>query len=157
MEFKISKQPTLADTKDFDQNGINWIIKIHTVLRVIFVVAKLFNISLMSAIAWIILAQLSDGLFYENDKDSSTFIKEYELGESESGYYNPMLTNLNKLVICWYFSFTTLSTTGFGDYYPISDIERFISAFIMLFGVAVFSFITANYIVIIQSMDQNEE
>ncbi|NQZ18997.1 MAG: hypothetical protein HRT44_07065, partial [Bdellovibrionales bacterium] len=28
-----------------------------------------------------------------------------------------------------YWAFTTLSTVGFGDYYPVSNYERFLGAF----------------------------
>jgi|APSaa5957512535_1039671.scaffolds.fasta_scaffold29661_4 voltage-gated potassium channel len=54
-------------------------------------------------------------------------------------FYEEMLT-LN------YFSITTLSTIGFGDYEPRSNIERLYMAFGMLLGVAVFSSILSNFI-----------
>ena len=38
-----------------------------------------------------------------------------------------------------YFSLTTLSTVGFGDFDPKSSIERLYMAFGMLLGVAIFS------------------
>ena len=34
---------------------------------------------------------------------------------------------------------TSLSTVGFGDYYPLSDEERIVSSFVLLFGVMLFS------------------
>lgn len=34
---------------------------------------------------------------------------------------------------------TSLSTVGFGDYYPISDEERLVYSFVLLFGVMLFS------------------
>lgn len=40
-----------------------------------------------------------------------------------------------------YFIFTTLSTVGFGDFNPKSNVERFVLAFGMLLGVAIFSII----------------
>ena len=40
-----------------------------------------------------------------------------------------------------YFSFTSLSTVGFGDYHPTNDLERIIGAFILCFGVAIFSIV----------------
>lgn len=40
-----------------------------------------------------------------------------------------------------YFSFTTLSTVGFGDFYPKSNGERLVVVVVMLFGVAIFSYI----------------
>ncbi len=45
-----------------------------------------------------------------------------------------------------YFAFTTLATVGYGDYHPVSNAERIIGAIIILFGVAVFSFIMGNFI-----------
>ena len=45
-----------------------------------------------------------------------------------------------------YFSFTTLSTVGFGDFDPRSNVERLYMAFGMLLGVAIFSSILGNFI-----------
>ena len=45
-----------------------------------------------------------------------------------------------------YFSFTSLSTVGFGDFHPTNDIERIICAFILLFGVAIFSIVMSNFV-----------
>ncbi len=45
-----------------------------------------------------------------------------------------------------YFAFTTLATVGYGDLYPVSNAERIIGSFIILFGVVVFSFIMGNFI-----------
>ena len=44
-----------------------------------------------------------------------------------------------------YFSFTSLSTVGFGDIKPLSDFERILGAIILLFGVSVFSLIMNNF------------
>lgn len=49
-----------------------------------------------------------------------------------------------------YFAFTTLATVGYGDYYPVSNTERLIGSLIILFGVAVFSFIMGNFIDMLQ-------
>ena len=60
-----------------------------------------------------------------------------------------------------YFAFTTLATVGYGDYYPVSNTERLIGSFIILFGVAVFSFIMGNFIDMLQEFrfvtSENEE
>lgn len=39
-----------------------------------------------------------------------------------------------------YFSFTTLSTVGFGDLHPKTNLERIVIAIIMVFGVSIFSY-----------------
>ena len=56
------------------------------------------------------------------------------------------LPRSSQIVILKYFSFTTLSTVGFGDFYPFSDAERLLIAFGMLGGVAIFSSILGNFI-----------
>ena len=55
-----------------------------------------------------------------------------------------------------YFSFTSLSTVGFGDYHPKNDIERICCAFILLFGVAIFSIVMQNFIDILTSLNEFE-
>jgi hypothetical protein len=56
-----------------------------------------------------------------------------------------------------YFSFTTLSTVGFGDYNPRSDCERIFIAIGLLFGVAVFSYLMGEYTQIVQSFSSYNE
>ena len=51
-----------------------------------------------------------------------------------------------------YFSLTTLSTIGFGDYNPKSNVERFIIAFVLLFGVMVFSLIMGIFMEIVDKL-----
>ena len=63
-------------------------------------------------------------------------------------------TPRHNMIIGLYFSFTSLSTVGFGDFNPKSNIERFICAFILLFGVAIFSYVMGNFIEI---LDQFKE
>ena len=51
----------------------------------------------------------------------------------------------NNLIMS-YFAFTTLSTVGFGDYYPYSDLERAIWTVILLGGVSMFSYIMGMFL-----------
>jgi hypothetical protein len=48
-----------------------------------------------------------------------------------------------------YYSFTTLSTIGFGDYHPFADEERIITAFIFLSGTSIFSYMMGVFIKIV--------
>lgn len=54
-------------------------------------------------------------------------------------------TDYQQTLALVYFSFTTLSTVGFGDYNPRSDIERLFMAFGLLFGVMIFAVIMGIY------------
>jgi potassium voltage-gated channel Eag-related subfamily H protein 8 len=47
-----------------------------------------------------------------------------------------------------------LSTVGYGDFYPISNLEMILAVVIMLGGVAFFSFIMGNFIDIISNYDK---
>ena len=48
-----------------------------------------------------------------------------------------------------YFTFTTLATIGFGDYHPLADEERFLTVFVFLSGVSVFSYLMGVFIDVI--------
>ena len=53
------------------------------------------------------------------------------------------------LIISTYYACTSLSTVGFGDFTPRGNVERFLGAFILLFGVAIFSIVMGNLIEIL--------
>ena len=65
------------------------------------------------------------------------FITYYELENN---------TPSRNTLIGLYYGFTTLSTVGFGDFAPRSDVERAIGSFILISGVAMFSFLMGNFI-----------
>lgn len=50
------------------------------------------------------------------------------------------------MISVMYFSFTTLTTVGYGDFHPVSNTEILVWSFVLLFGVTVFSFIMGNFI-----------
>ena len=56
-----------------------------------------------------------------------------------------------------YFAFTSLTTVGFGDYHPRSDTERIFTAFGLLLGVAVFSIVIGNILLMIDSYKEFHE
>ena len=58
-------------------------------------------------------------------------------------------TEFENLAIVVYFMFTTLSTVGFGDFNPKSEIERVIMTFILLIGVACFAYLISQFISIV--------
>ena len=71
---------------------------------------------------------------------------------------DPSDVNDRVIMIATYFSFTSLSTVGFGDYHPRSNPERLITAMILLFGVAVFSYILGIFCEILADLQKlNEE
>lgn len=60
------------------------------------------------------------------------------------------------MVIVWYYSLTTLSTIGYGDFSPVSTTEKLIVAIILMFAVAIFSIIMGNFIEILMARNNLE-
>jgi hypothetical protein len=67
--------------------------------------------------------------------------------ESFYSYYSIQETSIRRQVlIAMYFSLTSLSTVGFGDYHPRANIERIFCAIILILGVMIFSQILDAFI-----------
>lgn len=73
--------------------------------------------------------------------------------DGETNFYKAFgyggLDNTQQLIQSAYFSLTTLSTIGYGDQYPIKDLEVGISTFIILAGAAFFAYIMGSFMEII--------
>lgn len=86
-----------------------------------------------------------DGVWYNDDNISEfgdiRFISAYSLYDD---------THYEILIKLLYYSCTSLTTIGLGDFHPKADLERIVCAFVILFGVMLFSFISSNLIVILQ-------
>ena len=61
-------------------------------------------------------------------------------------------THAGRAIASSYFAFTSLSTVGFGDLHPQNEIECFFCAFILLFGVAIFSYCMGCFSEILESI-----
>lgn len=66
-------------------------------------------------------------------------------------------THIEQAIVGMYYSFTSLTTVGFGDYSPRSEFERILCSAILLFGVAIFSYIMGNFIEILEKIQQLNE
>ena len=51
----------------------------------------------------------------------------------------------DQLVISLYFALTMLSTVGYGDMFPISNIEMIVGVALMMIGVSVFSIVMGQF------------
>jgi Na+-transporting NADH:ubiquinone oxidoreductase subunit NqrC len=68
------------------------------------------------------------------------------------------MTPSKKAITAVYFAFTSLSTVGFGDYVPRSNLERIVATIMLVFGVSIFSFIMnefVNMITVIQNFQSD--
>jgi hypothetical protein len=100
----------------------------------LFIIA--FIITYFSGCLWYLIVSVYD------DKEQNSFYYKFKLDEKD---------NQSRLIISCYFALTTLATVGYGDFYPITDIEIMTSVILMLCGVAFFSYIMGSFIEIISN------
>ena len=82
----------------------------------------------------VIFTDRINDIYINNDHD--TFFKRFDINDKP-----PLVCSL----VMMYYFFTTLSTVGFGDYYPVGNLERIVTIPILIFGVMVFSYIMGNF------------
>ena len=57
----------------------------------------------------------------------------------------------DRLILCMYYMLTTLSTVGYGDYYPFSIAEKIVGSLIQIIGVTIFSIVMNAFIEVVIS------
>ena len=113
---------------------VGFILKINELMCGIFLFAYYIGIF------WMIMCE-----FYEDFVDDANYGLHPDVTNLEDnfilhfGLHNKDAFNL--VIISTYFSLTSLTTVGLGDYRPVNSLERFVCSFILLFGVSIFSFI----------------
>jgi hypothetical protein len=136
----------LANDIDQESTSIGKILAISYTLKTCKLVIIILNISYLCGVLFYVLCEfvedfVEDIEIYDFQHSESLedpgFLKYYGINDG---------TRSRKLLISLYFAFTSLSTVGFGDYAPRGNIERFYGAFMLLFGVATFSYIMGNFI-----------
>jgi len=72
-------------------------------------------------------------------KARNTFITYYDLDSKE-------INDRYRLLSTSYFAITTLSTVGYGDFYPISNVEKLFVISLMFGGITFFSYVLGSFI-----------
>ena len=103
-------------------------------------ITGIFLLSYYIGIFWIIMCESYEDFVEETQYKNHPNLS--ELDDNFLTYYNLHMKNATELVIIsTYFSLTSLTTVGLGDYRPVNNIERIICVMIILFGVSIFSYI----------------
>ena len=160
MEKQIEEDPIFAEDYINDHTNIERLLFISYGIKTIKLIILIMNISYFVGMIWLIYSEITMDIIYRGrewlsaaDREhlhADFFIEVYSLEnfiefETSSQSY----TIGEKTIIAGYFAFTSLTTVGFGDYTPQSDPERLLCSFILLIGVAIFSFIMGNFIEIL--------
>jgi len=88
-------------------------------------------------------------LYLNPDDVRQDFITAFGLEEE-----NKDISNFDRVIVACYYAMTTLSTVGYGDFYPKSALEVAVSIFVMLCGVAFFSYLMGSFIDIITTYNE---
>ena len=145
----INRYPLKANDTHEDHNKVEDLLRIGYCLKISKLVIVIGNFSYLLAMFWFIMCKFIEDVIYDadysNPEDAAehpfSFIVFYNLQDKEIPHTIITLT---------YFAFTSLSTVGFGDYCPRSNVERMVGAFMLLCGVAIFSYIMGMFINILQ-------
>lgn len=143
----IANDPVLREDTNQDNNNISLLIAITNVIKILKLVLIIFNISYFLGFFWFIFCEINyrttkdklsglDEVFYNTE----TFYTYFKLEDNSDG---------RNAILVVYYAFTSLSTVGFGDIVPRSNSERLVCSFILLFGVAIFSYIMSIFIEIL--------
>lgn len=151
LEQIIATDPLKAEDMITDQNKIQQTIMVGFLIKIFKLGLIIVNICFFLGLFWFIFVNLF--LDFAKDRDLSSYT-EKELEKMNKDYfleYYELEDNspFENTVVGLYFAFTTLSTVGFGDYAPRSNVERASGAFVLLAGVAIFSYLMGNFIEIL--------
>ena len=108
-------------------------------MRTIYLIVIIYTIVYFVGLAWYDLVHM----LYEGNREAvenGTTNQSYFYKENFMKYVE-IDDHKTILIASCYFSFTSLSTVGFGDYAPLSDVERLVCAMILFCGVIIFTYI----------------
>lgn len=113
---------------------------------------KVFRIILIASIVTYFMGCIWFIFSAEANKDSDVAAgNTFNEGNVEADYRD----DYDRLIISCYFALTTLSTVGYGDMGPVTTHEQIFGIFVMLIGVAFFSFVISQFSEIIQNFNAN--
>ena len=149
--------------KEKDVNKFTTMLIAKFMIRLVKAIIAVFLLSYIIGMSWYIFTEME--MHSGNQKDMDHFMKENKDLCNESSVEESFIKDFelyNKSVaqntiIMVYYSITTISTVGFGDYYPVNNFERLIIIFIMIFGVSIYGLFLGIFQEMLQRFKMFEE
>ena len=123
-----------------DNNKMAQTMAISFFLKTLKIVIVIVNFSYFIGMGWLILCQIGHHVASTEAEEAGEPFDIEGHFISNFGIHQPPMTPAEQTIVATYFAFTSLSTVGFGDYHPRSDLERVVGAIMLCFGVAIFGF-----------------
>lgn len=149
----IQKDPVAANAKDIDHTKIGNILAMSFFIKLLKILIFVSCACYFFAMLFQLLLQFQSD-YYNWDVFTPEGMDSSDQPEHFTAYYGLEYeagSDMRKVIILLYFSFTSLTTVGFGDFNPRSDMERIFIAFGLMFGVAIFSYIMGQFIQVVES------
>lgn len=131
----VTLDPEKADDNTVDNIKVSQLVTMSQVLKTLKLLMLSFNFGYFLGMTWLTIVQIS-----ADTSDQVNFITYEGHGLLDD------TSAMRWTIITMYFAITSLSTVGFGDFTPRSDIERVLGAFMLLGGVIIFSNLMAKFI-----------
>ena len=139
MERKIESDVHFANNMIEPMNPVESLMFSGYMLKSLQLTIILVNISYIMGMLFFILCEAVQDYHYDvnyqemaeediENFEPENFIQYFQLYSKTAGENSVIMT---------YYMFTSLSTVGFGDYHPRSNLERLVVSIILLFGVAI--------------------
>ena len=111
-------------------------------MKLVKLVIQVFIIAYYSGLFWYFIVDYNNRFFHK-DEGSTNFLVFH-------GFTNKDSWTL--AIESTYYAATTLSTVGFGDMYPVNDIERIMCSIMMFSGVAAFTFFMSQLFTMLEQI-----
>jgi potassium voltage-gated channel Eag-related subfamily H protein 8 len=153
----LEDDPELNENFDVDSNKLEEMLMLGYVLKIFKLVIVILNLSYLFGVFWLTLCEAVYDFQFDIDiedylNNSYGIEEEPDLFLTYFQMYKK--TGYEGLIISTYFAFTSLSTVGLGDFHPRGNVERIVTGFMLLFGVAIFSYIMGNFIEILSEFKE---
>ena len=119
-------------------------------LKTVKLVIIILNMSFFFGVFWLVFVDLDPQLRLDFSGEKRDIFSEYFEINDIHEFMGTEAAHYRKILIVTYYAFTSLCTVGFGDYHPRSNRERLVCTFILLFGVAIFSYIMGIFCEILE-------
>ena len=152
LEELIENDPQSASRTDIDQIRIDKILSMSSTLKLLKITIIISSCSYMFGMFFKFIIEVQNDIMNWDNYNTDG----QELPEHFTTFYGiDEMPQYDSMIILMYFSFTSLTTIGFGDFNPRGDFERLYISFGLLFGVAIFSYIMGLFIEIIKTVKKN--
>ena len=158
------RDPFLSEDINEDHNQIMQKLIAGSLYNILYLTLYIMALTYLVGMMWCILIGYSINNWTSEESKShdhyNDFFLNFEIDMSYAtfeGIKDRENSFLHQTTTFIYFAFTTLSTVGFGDYYPVSQFEHLSGSVLLLAGVATFSYIMGIFTEIINKFIKLDE